>query len=105
MGLKLLAGTEGGFALFRDPEAAEAAYLSTKFEEMNQLIKEIHNCAKTLLDRIKVYEIEIQAHMAQNQFLEAIETGLRVLKLLGIDFPETPNQSHIEAGMKKTFAN
>ncbi|AFY56347.1 putative ATPase [Rivularia sp. PCC 7116] len=86
-------------------ESTEAAYLNTKFEEMNQLINEIHNRAKTLLDRIKVYEIEIQAHMAQNQFSEAIETGLQVLKLLGINFPETPNQSHIEAGMKKTFAN
>jgi dTDP-4-amino-4,6-dideoxygalactose transaminase len=27
MGLKLLAGTEGGYCLFRDPAAAEAAYL------------------------------------------------------------------------------
>lgn len=30
MGLKLLAGTEGGYALFRDPAAAEAAYLYGK---------------------------------------------------------------------------
>ncbi|BAY82451.1 multi-sensor signal transduction multi-kinase [Calothrix parasitica NIES-267] len=86
-------------------EAVEAAYLTTKFEEMNQLVKEIHNSAKTLLDRIKVYEVEIQAHMAQNQYLEAIDTGFQVLKLLGIDFPEAPTQSDIEAGMAKTFAN
>ncbi|MEO0840613.1 MAG: serine/threonine-protein kinase PknK, partial [Cyanobacteria bacterium J06643_5] len=86
-------------------EAVEAAYLTTKFEEMNQLVKEIHSSAKTLLDRIKVYEVEIQAHMAQNQYLEAIDIGFQVLKLLGIEFPETPTQSDIEAGMAKTFAN
>ena len=86
-------------------EAAEAAYLSTNFEEMNQLAEEIHSRAKTLLDRIKVYEVEIQAYMAQNQFIEAIQTGLQVLELLGICFPETPNYSDIQTGMERTFAN
>ena len=86
-------------------EGAEAAYLSTNFESMKQLVEEVHNRAKTLLERIKVYEVEIQAYMAQNQFSSAIETGLEVLKLLGICFPETPNQSDIQAGMEKTFAS
>ncbi len=86
-------------------EAAEAAYLSTNFAEMNQLVEEIHPKAKTLLDRIKVYEIEIQAHMAQDKFLTAIQTGLQVLELLGIYFPETPEYSHIQTGIETTFAN
>ncbi len=109
LGINLLATTswedcyELTLALYE--EAAEAAYLSTNFEEMNQLAEEIHRRAKTLLDRIKVYEVEIQAYMAQNQFLEAIQTGLQVLQFLGICFPETPNHSDIQTGMERTFAN
>ena len=86
-------------------EAAEAAYLSTNYEEMNQLAEEIHRTAKTLLDRIKVYEIEIQAHMAQDKFLKAIQTGLQVLEFLGIRFPETPENSDIQTEIETTFAN
>jgi len=86
-------------------EAAEAAYLSTNFEEMNQLVEVIHSKAKTLLDRIKVYEVEIQASMAQNRFIEAIKTGLQVLEFLGICFPETPEYSDIQTGIEATFAN
>ncbi len=75
-------------------EAAEAAYLSGDFEQQDELVSVVLQRAKTLLDKVKVYEVKIQAYIAQNKLKEAVETALSILKLLGIKFPEMPNQRH-----------
>jgi predicted ATPase/GAF domain-containing protein/tRNA A-37 threonylcarbamoyl transferase component Bud32 len=75
--------------------AAEAAYLTGDFVRMNNLIEVVLQEAATLLDRVKVYEIKIRACIAKNHLLEAANTGLRLLKLWGINFPEKPNQLNI----------
>ncbi|WP_228058332.1 AAA family ATPase [Nostoc sp. LEGE 12447] len=85
-------------------EAAEAAFLSGDFEEMQRLFEIVQNCAVTLLDKIKVYEVQMQAYMAQNRLLEAVNTALQVLKLLGVEFPQEPNASDIGQGLADTAA-
>ncbi|NET56837.1 MAG: AAA family ATPase [Symploca sp. SIO2E6] len=77
-------------------QAVEAAYLSSKFEQMEQLAATVLTQAKTLLDKVKVYEVKLQANIAQQQQLEAINTGLTVLQLLGVTFPQEPTQTDIE---------
>ncbi|MBD2360083.1 AAA family ATPase [Anabaena minutissima FACHB-250] len=67
---------------------AESAYLNTNFPTSEFLVKEILVHAKHTLDKIKAYEIQIQAYTAQNKLIEAINIGREVLGLLGIDFPE-----------------
>ena len=81
--------------------AAEAAYLSGEFEQMEGLVNTLLQQAKTLLDKVKVYEVKIQADIAKHQQLTAVETGLEVLKLLGINFPEAPNPQHIELELQE----
>ncbi|AFZ19746.1 AAA family ATPase [Allocoleopsis franciscana] len=71
-------------------EAAEAAYLSTNFEQMEKLAEVVLMQAITLLDKIKIYEILIQSLISQNRLLEAIDTGIKILRLLGLQFPEKP---------------
>ena len=83
-------------------EAAEAAYLSGKFEEMERLADIVLERSQTLLDKVKVYEAKIQASIAQNKLREAIQTALPVLKLLGISFPEQPSQGNIVLGLLRT---
>ncbi|WP_445634704.1 trifunctional serine/threonine-protein kinase/ATP-binding protein/sensor histidine kinase [Nostoc sp. DSM 114161] len=85
-------------------EAAEAAFLSGDFEEMQRFVEIVQNHAKTLLDKIKVYEVQIQAYMGQNRLLEAVNTGLQVLKLLGVEFPQEPNVSDIGQALGETAA-
>ncbi|MHC0062204.1 trifunctional serine/threonine-protein kinase/ATP-binding protein/sensor histidine kinase [Nostoc sp. UIC 10890] len=85
-------------------EAAEAAFLSGDFEEMQRFFEIIQNCATTLLDKIKVYEVQMQAYMAQNRLLEAVNTALEVLKLLGVEFPQQPNPSDIGQALAQTAA-
>ncbi|MFN6483764.1 MULTISPECIES: AAA family ATPase [unclassified Nostoc] len=85
-------------------EAAEAAFLSGDFEEMQRLFESVQNCAVTLLDKIKVYEVQMQAYMAQNRLLEAVNTALQILKQLGVEFPQEPNASDIGQGLADTAA-
>jgi predicted ATPase/GAF domain-containing protein len=85
-------------------EAAEAAFLSGDFAEMQRLFEIVQNCAVTLLDKIKVYEVLLQAYMAQNRLLEAVNTALQVLKQLGVEFPQEPNASDIGQGLADTAA-
>ncbi|MEH2283974.1 MAG: AAA family ATPase [Nostoc sp.] len=85
-------------------EAAEAAFLSGDFEGMQRFVEIVQNCAKTLLDKIKVYEVQMQAYVGQNRLLEGVNKGLQVLKLLGVEFPQEPNPSDIGQALFETAA-
>ncbi|MEG4231275.1 AAA family ATPase [Microcoleus sp. Pol11C3] len=67
-------------------EAVEAEYLNTNYERSAALAEVVVSQANTLLERVKVYELQIQFYMAQNQMLKAIDTGLQVLDMLGVSF-------------------
>ena len=79
---------------------AEAAYLNGEFEEMEGLIEEVLREGRSLLEKVKIYEIKLQAYAIRNQFVEAIETAFSVLKLLGVSFPPSPT----DADIQQTFA-
>ncbi|HEY9597020.1 MAG TPA: serine/threonine-protein kinase PknK, partial [Cyanophyceae cyanobacterium] len=83
-------------------EEAEAAYLNGNFDEMEQLVEVVLNQAKTVLEKVKVYDVKIQAAGAQGNFKEAIHIGLKVLKLLGVVLPEEPSQLDIQTGFQET---
>ncbi|TVP60296.1 MAG: GAF domain-containing protein [Nodularia sp. (in: Bacteria)] len=85
--------------------AAEAAYLSGYFEDMEEFAEVVLQRAKTLLEKVKVYEIKIQSYGAQNQVIKAINTALVILKLLGVQFPEHPSESDIQLELDKTTSN
>lgn len=75
--------------------AAEAAYLAGDFEQ-TQLAEVVLTRAKTILEKVKVYEVKIQADAAQNQALKAVNTALIVLKQLGVELTENPSQSDVQ---------
>ncbi|MEM6591815.1 MAG: AAA family ATPase, partial [Cyanobacteria bacterium P01_C01_bin.73] len=81
---------------------AEATYLSGAFEQLDTIVDSTLASAKTLLDKIAIYETKIQAHMAQNQLEDAIKIGLYVLKQLDIELPQMPNDVQVLLGFAKT---
>ena len=83
-------------------EAAEAAFLSGNFGLMQSFIKVVQNHTTSLLDKVKVYEVQIQAYVGQSKLIEAINTALQALKLLDVEFPEKPNSSDVEHGLEET---
>ncbi|MFB2875284.1 AAA family ATPase [Floridanema aerugineum] len=76
-------------------KAAEAAYLNNKLTLMEKFIEVVLSKAKTVLDKVKVYEIKIQACNAQNKFTESIDIALEVLNLLGVRLPKQPSKSDV----------
>ncbi|WP_044501190.1 ATP-binding sensor histidine kinase [Nostoc sp. PCC 7107] len=102
-GIKLLSSdsweTQYELTLALYETAAEAAYLAGEFEQMEQLVDVVLAQANTLLEKVKVYEIKIQAYGAQNKALEAVNTALTVLEQLGVEFPENPNPSDFQMAM------
>ncbi|MCC5667950.1 AAA family ATPase [Nostoc sp. CHAB 5784] len=86
-------------------EATEVAYLNGNFEQMEKLTLVVLTEAKTSLDKLKVYEVNIEALQAQNKELEAIKTALPVLHTLGIDFPELVQPLDIQQELEKTRTN
>jgi len=82
--------------------AAEAAYLSGHYDDMDSLAKEALKNTKTLLDKYKIYNVMILAYRAQNKMKEAVNTALYILKIFGISFPEKPNKLNILIEFLKT---
>ena len=68
-------------------ETAEIAYLTGQLVAMQQSIDQVLQQANTLLDKTSAYETQIQATIAQNQFLHGIEITLQLLAQLGVFVP------------------
>ena len=83
-------------------EAVETAFLSGDFKEMDRLAQIVLNQAQQLLDKVKIYEVIIQSKTARNQMLEALDTALSVLALLGVKLPKYPNKFQIIKALIKT---
>ncbi|MBW4599638.1 MAG: AAA family ATPase [Calothrix sp. FI2-JRJ7] len=92
-------------ALALHQEAAEAAFLSGDFEQMEQLIKVVLQQAKSQLDQVKVYELRIKSCEAQRKLLEAVKLGLQVLEILGVTLTESPTSLDIQKAVEETTAN
>ena len=85
-------------------EAAEAAYLHGDLEQMEQWAEVVLNHARTVQDKVKIYETKIQAAGAQNNLKESIKFGLQVLKHLGLILPEEPTQLEIQRVLGETIS-
>ncbi|PZV11653.1 MAG: hypothetical protein DCF20_19040 [Pseudanabaena sp.] len=78
----------------------EVAFLNGDFAQMENWSIVILSHAKTLLDKTKIYEIQIQALVAQNQRLEAIKVGVETLKLLGLELPKQTSQADVAVALQ-----
>jgi len=109
VGLQLLAtdSWDTQYELTRDifVETTAAEYLNTNFERAKQLSDVVLERAKTLLEKIPVYEKRIQFYIAQNQMQAAIDTALPVLKMLGVRLPKKPSKLNVLVGLIYTKLN
>ena len=83
-------------------EALETEYINTNFERAAYLSEIILAHAKTLLEKIQVYELKIPFYYSQNNPTLAIETALEVLKPLGVSLPKQPSKLSILLGLIHT---
>ncbi|MEG4297491.1 AAA family ATPase [Microcoleus sp. Pol11C1] len=73
--------------------AAETAYLNADCEGMEEMAAQVLRSAKTILDKVKIFEIQINALTTQSKVLEAIAIGTNALAQLGIELPYETDQA------------
>ncbi|WP_428266228.1 AAA family ATPase [Haliangium sp.] len=100
-GIELLG--EDGFtreyelALALHTEACAAAQASDDLSAMDRYADLVLANARSLLDRLPVYETRIYAYNAKRLLPQAMSLGLDVLGLLGIHFPAQPTATAAQA--------
>jgi predicted ATPase/signal transduction histidine kinase len=108
VGIKLLSPeswqTDYDLTLALYESAAETAYLNTDFAQMEQWGEIVLQQAKNELDKIKIFEVKITACAMQTKLLEAVKIGREALKILGVNFPESPTPLDIQQALSKTAA-
>ncbi|MEG4986422.1 AAA family ATPase [Microcoleus sp. BR0-C5] len=78
-------------------EAAQVAYRLGNFEQMEALANLVLENAKTVLEQVQIYELKIEHCIRISKFKEGFNLGLKVLHLLGVVWPQSPNNIYIKA--------
>jgi PAS domain S-box-containing protein len=81
-------------------QIVETAYMCGDFEQMNDYINTVLNFAKNTLDKLRVYEVKIQAYTSHTELAKAIQIGLELVKKLGEELPENPDFHQINQGLQ-----
>ncbi|MBD2616189.1 AAA family ATPase [Nostoc punctiforme FACHB-252] len=106
VGIKLLAAdswqSNYNLTLALSESAAEAAFVCGDFTQMNAWVEEVLQHAQTLLDKLKIYQLQIATFSIQNQLPAANTTGLEVLQALGINFPSTLSPLELNQVLQQT---
>jgi predicted ATPase len=66
-------------------EATVAQFLSTDFDKAEQLCTTMLRHAATRVEKVAVYEIQMQFHIQQQQMRQALDIGLAALEMLGVE--------------------
>ncbi len=84
--------------------AAEAAYLTATWPVMEQRIAEVKERARSVLDQMAAWVVQIDALTGNQDYLAAIDAGLEILALLGVDLPRDPDEAAVGAAFERAFA-
>jgi PAS domain S-box-containing protein len=82
-------------------EGTEAEFLNLNFEQAHQFAEQVIQHASTLLDSVRVYEIQMQFHAQQNQMQDTLDMGLYLLEMLDVPL----SQSLVADVQPETLAN
>jgi predicted ATPase/class 3 adenylate cyclase len=82
-------------------EHAESCYLNGDLADMATSCSAIIDHARTLLDKVAAYQLEMTAHVARHQMPEAIATAREVLGMLGVTLPTNPSRASAAMGVAR----
>ncbi len=74
------------FLLFLD--WAEAEFLRGSFDEAERLFEILLARAKSDLDKVKVYELQLNLYPVEGKYDDALAVGLKALQVFGVEIPE-----------------
>ncbi len=80
--------------------ATEAAYLNGDLEGMERIATVVWRSARTILDKVEIYRIQIAAMTASGRMQEAIVIGANALSQLGIELPTMPDEAETSKSLQ-----
>ncbi|HLP91511.1 MAG TPA: AAA family ATPase [Nostocaceae cyanobacterium] len=83
-------------------EAADAEYLSGNFEKSIELSNQAIQQTKQILEQVSLYNIQMQAYIAQNLQKEALDIGIQALKKLGVKLPNKATKLSVIVAVLET---
>ena len=84
-------------------QRAQAAYLTTAFEEMEHAIAVGFAHSRDVLDEVSFHEVRFLSRQHRGEYLEAIETALSALARLGAALPAEPTRDDVGAALGATM--
>ncbi|KAL7570248.1 hypothetical protein ACA910_020671 [Epithemia clementina (nom. ined.)] len=82
--------------------AAEVAYCTANFDAVFSLVNKVFENTKAFTDTLQARATNVYALGGSGRMEEALESGLSVLKQLGVKFPEKLRLSDVGNGLRKT---
>lgn len=73
-----------------------------QYEEMERYRKIVLENTTNVLDKVEVEHAAIQAYIAQHELDKSVNTGLQLVKRLGISFPKKVQKYHVLISLLKT---
>jgi predicted ATPase/serine/threonine protein kinase len=83
--------------------AADAAYLTADWATFDARIATLKTHAKTTMDQLGAWELQIDAQIGRHEYVAAIETACSVLRLLDFDLPADPDQATVQASFVRAL--
>ncbi|HYP89978.1 MAG TPA: hypothetical protein VEQ59_17535, partial [Polyangiaceae bacterium] len=83
-------------------DAAECAYLAAEPERMATHTESVLSHGRSILDKMPVFLLLVDAYTSQNRLHDALGKGLEALAALGVTFPRSPKLPHIMLGLGHT---
>ncbi len=83
-------------------EWAESEYISGNVNDAKKLFNIVLSNAKNLLDKMKVYSLEIEYYLTQHEYEKELKLVLQALKELGVNMPDKPGKLAFLPGFLKT---
>jgi predicted ATPase/signal transduction histidine kinase/tRNA A-37 threonylcarbamoyl transferase component Bud32 len=77
-------------------EAAQAAYLVTKYDEAEAIANTLEQHAANVLDAVRSYELKIQIYIAQLQMWRSLTVAFDALALLGFTIASPIHHDHFQ---------
>ena len=83
---------------------AEVAMLNGDFDQVKHWFELVLARVKTVVDAIKVYEVQIYAYTAQKKLQEAVQIGITALQRFGFPLPAIPMEEDVQRAIEETSA-
>ena len=86
-------------------ERAECEFLTSDFDQAEQLIGELSQRGASKVDRAAAHQMEVQLREVNGEYPEAVDSALACLNLFGIGIPAHPTWEHVEAEYETVWRN